>query len=75
MKVTYDEKADAVYIKFTDAEYDVSKEIDEGIIFDMDKEGKVIGIEIIDASEKLTKKSLQEMNFKLLVKETVEAQD
>lgn len=75
MKVTYDEKADAVYIKFTDAEYDVSKEIDEGIIFDMDPEGKVIGIEIIDASEKLTKKSLQEMNFKLLVKETVEAQD
>ncbi len=74
MKVTYDEKADAMYIKFTEAEYEVSKEIQEGIIFDMDKKGSIIGIEILDASQKLPKKSLHEMDFKLLGEETAEAQ-
>ncbi len=74
MKVTYDEKADAMYIKFTEAEYEVSKELQEGIIFDMDKKGRVIGIEILDASQKLPKKSLHEMDFKLLGEEKAEAQ-
>lgn len=61
MKITYDPRADAMNIKFQEGKYDISKEIAEGIIIDYTKKGKVIRIEILDASKKMPKESIQDI--------------
>ena len=53
MKFHYDKKVDALAIRFNDKPYAESEEVREGIIFDYDRAGRVIGIEILDASKVL----------------------
>ncbi|MBI5399453.1 DUF2283 domain-containing protein [Candidatus Saganbacteria bacterium] len=68
MKINYDEKSDAMYIRFSDAAYYESDEVKNGIIFDYDKQGKVIAIEILDASKNLPapKSSFYNISLELL---------
>ncbi|NBC03544.1 MAG: DUF2283 domain-containing protein [Bacteroidetes bacterium] len=51
MTIKYDKEADAMYLKFSDAEVAESDEDKPGIIIDYDKEGKIVGIELLDASQ------------------------
>ena len=51
MKFRYDKKVDALAIRFNDKPYAESEEVRRGIIFDYDRFGRVIGIEILDASK------------------------
>jgi uncharacterized protein YuzE len=53
MKITYDSEVDILDIKFQNGKYSESKEIAEGVIVDYTKNGKIIAIEILDASKKL----------------------
>ena len=53
MKVHYDEEVDALYLKLGDQEPDGAIEITEGINIDTTTEGKLIGIEILNASKKI----------------------
>lgn len=61
MRIHYDKKQDAVYIRFNENRYSESDEIKEGIIFDYDKKNKIIGIEILDVSKNLPKKFKSEL--------------
>ncbi len=56
MKLHYDKNIDAVSIRFSDHRYAESDEVGGGIIFDYDKNGRVIAIEILDASKVLPKR-------------------
>ncbi|MCS4541946.1 MAG: DUF2283 domain-containing protein [Euryarchaeota archaeon] len=49
MKIDYDKEYDIIYLRFSKKKYSYSEEKDN-IIVDYDKEGKVIAIEILDAS-------------------------
>lgn len=64
MKFEYDKDADAAYIylkyPIKDSEAKNTIELNENIILDFDGGGKLIGIEILDASKVLNKKSLIE---------------
>lgn len=60
MRFHYDKKEDALYIRFNENPYQKSEEIQEGIIFDYDKQGKIIGIEILDASQKFPRQFRRE---------------
>lgn len=51
MNIKYDKEADAMYLKFSDAEVAESDEDKPGIIIDYDKDGKIVGIELLDASQ------------------------
>ncbi len=53
MKITYDSDADAMYI-YLDEEGKVNKtkEISKDILVDYDKDGKIIGIELLFVKEK-----------------------
>lgn len=52
MKFSYDKKVDALYIHLNPkAKYSHSEKIAEGMVVDVTKAGKPIGIEILDASE------------------------
>ena len=50
MKVTYDQKVDALYIELKPGAYDRTKKVTDDILVDVNKKGKVIGVEILDAS-------------------------
>lgn len=53
MKFEYSEAEDALYIYFKEAEVSRSQDVDEGIIVDYDARGGVVGIEVLDASERV----------------------
>ena len=53
MKVRYDPKADALYIDLSDAKIADTDEVAPGVMFDYDEQGTVIGIEVLDASERV----------------------
>ena len=55
VRVEYDSKADAMYIWIRKAKYDISEELAENVIIDLDKSGRIIGIEILDATKNLGK--------------------
>jgi uncharacterized protein YuzE len=47
MKISYDPKADALYIQFQEGKVGKTKKVEEGILIDLDNSGKSFGIEII----------------------------
>ena len=53
MKVTYDSEVDVLRIFFSSAPIEESDEEKPGIIIDYDKDGNVVGIEILDASKRM----------------------
>jgi len=65
MKINFDAKHDIMRIKFREGNYEISKEIDEGIVMDMDKDNKIIAIEIMDVSERIPKSDLKEFSMSI----------
>ena len=63
MKIDFDPEADAMRIKFQEGEYEISKEVDDGVILDVTKDNKIIAIEILDVSDKMPRKSLRNITF------------
>lgn len=63
MKIDYDPTRDLLYIYFVEPETKAAETITitPGVHVDFDKDGKLIGIEVIDASEIIGKK----IEFKL----------
>ncbi|MDA1316841.1 MAG: DUF2283 domain-containing protein [bacterium] len=53
MKVQYDKAHDTMYINLAAGSYDKSKKISESIMVDMGKNGTILGIEILDATENI----------------------
>lgn len=52
MRVRVDQQADAVYVNLTDRSIKDSAEVADGIVVDYDEEGRIVGIEILDASRR-----------------------
>lgn len=53
MKVKYDKEVDVLHIVFSEEKIEESDEGKSGIILDYDKQGSIVGIEILDASKKM----------------------
>jgi uncharacterized protein YuzE len=51
MRITYDPRYDVLHLKIGKAEKVSCKEIDEDITIDTDSDGRLVGIEILDASK------------------------
>jgi uncharacterized protein YuzE len=58
MRITYDPKYDLLYLKLGEAGKVLGKDIDEDITLDLDAQGRVVGIEILSASQHLDLKAL-----------------
>lgn len=52
MRITYDSEVDALYIRFKDAEV-TTKHLSDGIVADYDGQGRLAGIEVLDAAKRL----------------------
>lgn len=62
MKVEYDKEADAAYIYIDEikaGEAKKTKQVDDNIIADFDDKGRLLGIEVLNASKILKKKLLE----------------
>ena len=68
MKVNYDPKIDALYIDLSIGRYEMTKKITDSILVDMTKSGKVLGIEILDASENIGHFDPNELNIQVQAK-------
>lgn len=53
MDAHYDPEVDALAINWGNAPIEESDEVEPGVILDYDKDGNVIGIEVLDASKKI----------------------
>jgi len=47
VKISYDPKADALYIKFQDGSVARTRKVEDGMLVDTDATGRLFGIEII----------------------------
>ena len=52
MKIEYDNKIDALYIRLQEKYVDRTVEIEEGLSIDLDESGKMIGLEVLDATNR-----------------------
>ena len=52
MKIEYDSEIDALYIRLQEKYVDRTVEIEEGLSIDLDKFGKMIGLEVLDAADR-----------------------
>jgi uncharacterized protein YuzE len=53
MKLNYDRETDSLYIDLNSRPSADSREIQEGVVIDVDAKGKIVGIDIQHASEVL----------------------
>jgi uncharacterized protein YuzE len=54
MKIEYDPEVDALYVRLQEKFVAKTVEVDEGVNIDFDDQGKLIGLEILDATERYT---------------------
>ncbi|MCH8848901.1 MAG: DUF2283 domain-containing protein [Chloroflexi bacterium] len=65
MKITYDTQADALYIKLQDGAFVRNKEMVEGVVLDLGDGDSLLGIEILDASTRLSLKDLSNIDIQM----------
>ena len=52
MRIEYDREIDALYIRLQEKYVAQTLEIEEGLNLDLDKNGKLVGLEVLDATER-----------------------
>lgn len=72
MKIEYDREADALYIQLREAHVDDNIDIEEGVTIDLDEKKHIVGIEILDASKKLSLKDIVNITIENLPVERIE---
>ena len=65
MKMKYDSRADAAYIELAKGKYNKTRKVSDVILVDEDARGKVLGIEILDATKNISAFDPQETKFSI----------
>ncbi|MBS3124113.1 DUF2283 domain-containing protein [Candidatus Woesearchaeota archaeon] len=52
MEITYDKDADSMYIEFRKGEFVKNKKMDDFTIMDLDENGNILGIELLEVSKR-----------------------
>ncbi len=71
MKIEYSKEADALYVYFKEDVVAKSKEIEDGIVIDFDEKGQLIGIEVLDVSQRFSLSDIVNVNIENLPVEAV----
>ncbi|MBI4684108.1 MAG: DUF2283 domain-containing protein [Nitrospirae bacterium] len=67
MKIEYDKEVDALYIRIQEKKVSHTREIEEGINIDLDSEGRIIGLEIIGATERYSLEDIFNLSTENLI--------
>ncbi len=65
MKVHFDEKADALYLRLDDSKIIESQEVQPGIVLDFNEHNQVVGIEILRVKSRVPLANLKQMQFEI----------
>ena len=65
MKVHFDEKADAIYLRLDESKIVESEEVQPGIILDFNEQNEVVGIEILRVKGRVPLANLKQMQFEI----------
>ena len=63
MRMRYDEKADALYLRLDESKIVESEEVQPGIVLDFNADKQVVGIEVLDLRKRVPFANLKEMQF------------
>lgn len=58
MKIEYDREVDALYIRLQEKYVSRTIEIEDGLNLDLDEKGNLIGLEVLDATERYALKDI-----------------
>jgi len=67
VKITYDPEADALCIRLREVKLTDSVDIEPGVTVDLDAEGHIAGLEVLDASKRLTPEELTSVSYENLL--------
>ena len=63
MKLKVDKESNALYFRLDENAIVESEEVRPGVILDFDKNGRVIGVEFLDISERASQEELTTLQF------------
>ena len=66
MKIEYDPEADALYIQIREVRPHDNIDIEDGVTVDVDAEGHIVGVEMLDASKRLSPSDLANITIQRL---------
>ncbi len=66
MKITFDKKADAMYIYLRNKKVFKTRQVTDDTIVDLDRDGNIIGIELLCISKRMSVEKLASLDIKQL---------
>ena len=63
MRLKLDKESDALYFRLDEAAILESEEVQPGVILDFNAEGKVVGVEMLNISTRVSPEQLQVLQF------------
>lgn len=74
MKISYDVKRDLLYIRFDERKQPlINRRLDEDIVLDIGEDGRIVGIEILDASKRVRLEALLPVELQTLGTESAKS--
>jgi uncharacterized protein YuzE len=67
MRIEYDREVDALYIRLQEKYVSRTIEIEDGLNIDLDEKGKLIGLEVLDATEKYSQTDIFNLSTENLI--------
>ena len=66
MRIIYNDRTDLLYIRLDETKQDViNRRVSEDVVLDIGEDGKVVGIEILDASRHVNLESLLPVKYEV----------
>ena len=65
MRVHFDEKADAIYLRLDESKIVESEEVHPGIILDFNERDEVVGVELLRVKSRIPLANLKQMQFEV----------
>jgi len=65
MRITYDTKADALYISLQEGTFARNREVEEGVVLDIGEHDELLGIEILDAATRLNLSDIAKVSIEM----------
>ncbi len=64
MNILYNDKTDLLYIQLDDKKQEIiNRRVSEDIVLDIGEDDKIVGIEILDASKRVSLEKLMPVNY------------
>lgn len=65
MRITYDTKADALYISLHEGTFLKNREVEEGVVLDLGTNNELLGIEILNAATRVDLSDIAKVSIEM----------